>query len=224
MREAPVPAQQPQASEATRLPPPDVDSRRASHRVGAPAQGPSQAVGVDDGGSSPPSRGAPEAKSSDQLVGSCRSRSALRAEAADLPLTTSFTPRGGRQQGGRPPKEGLDASLLVGSLRGRAAFAALRAEGRRVRRGAVTVTWAPGDPAEPPRVAYAVGRRAGGAVVRNRIRRRLRSIIRDARAELVPGAYLVGAGADAATLPYGELRTTVCEALRAVTARPGGAV
>jgi ribonuclease P protein component len=106
-------------------------------------------------------------------------------------------------------------------MRGRAAFAALRHEGRRVRKGTVTVTWVPGDPAEPPRVAYAIGRRAGGAVVRNRIRRRLRAIIREVGAELVPGAYLVGAGADAATLPYGELRTTVSEALRAVTARRG---
>ncbi len=89
-----------------------------------------------------------------------------------------------------------------------------------MRRGTITVTWVPGDPAEPTRVAYAVGRRAGGAVVRNRIRRRLRAIIREVGAELVPGAYLVGAGADAATLPYGELRTTVSEALRAVTTRP----
>lgn len=56
-------------------------------------------------------------------------------------------------------------------------------------------------------------------MVRNRIRRRLRAIVRDIGAELVPGAYLVGAGADAATLPYGELRATVSEALRAVTDR-----
>jgi ribonuclease P protein component len=54
-------------------------------------------------------------------------------------------------------------------------------------------------------------------VVRNRIRRRLRSVIREVGAELVPGSYLIGAGAEAATLPYGELRTTVTEALRAVS-------
>lgn len=83
----------------------------------------------------------------------------------------------------------------------------------------VTVTWAAGDPAEPTRVAYAVGRWAGGAVVRNRIRRRLRAIVRELNDELAPGAYLLGAGADAATLPYGELRMTVSEALRAVRGR-----
>jgi ribonuclease P protein component len=57
-------------------------------------------------------------------------------------------------------------------------------------------------------------------VTRNRIRRRLRAIIREVSAELVPGSYLVGAGAEAATLPYGELRATVSEALRAVIDRP----
>ena len=99
----------------------------------------------------------------------------------------------------------------------RSGFDALRRDGRRVRRGTVTVTWVPGDTAEPglPRVAYAVGRWAGGAVVRNRIRRRLRAIIRDLGDELAPGTYLVGAGTPAATLPYRELRDTVMDALRA---------
>jgi ribonuclease P protein component len=73
------------------------------------------------------------------------------------------------------------------------------------------------------RIAYAVGRRTGGAVVRNRIRRRLRAIVReivrDASPGLAPGAYLIGAGPQAATLPYDELRRTVIEALQAVTNR-----
>src|SRR5262249_1253416 len=106
----------------------------------------------------------------------------------------------------------------VESLRGRIAFDELRQHGQRVRRGTVTVTWTRGDPdAELSRVAYAVGRRAGGAVIRNRVRRRVRAAIRDVRAALPPGSYLVGAGGGAATLPYGELRRTVSEALRAAT-------
>lgn len=122
--------------------------------------------------------------------------------------------------GAAPP--GSAPAAAVESLRGRTAFDDLRRHGRRVRRGTVTVTWVRGDPAGAlPRVAYAVGRRAGGAVVRNRIRRRLRAVVREVSAELAPGAYLVGAGADAATLPYGELRTTVTEALRAATSGPG---
>jgi ribonuclease P protein component len=82
----------------------------------------------------------------------------------------------------------------------------------------VTVTWVAGDPVAAPQVAYAVGRWAGGAVVRNRIRRRLRAILRELGPELPSGCYLIGAGPEAATLPYGELRTTVSEAVRAATA------
>ena len=118
---------------------------------------------------------------------------------------------------GRPPPQGSPPPVrLIAPVRGRRAFAEFGRRGRRVRRGTITVTWVAGDPAEPPRVAYAVGRRAGGAVVRNRIRRRLRSVMRDLSEELSPGAYLIGAGAQAASLSYRELRTTVSEALRAV--------
>src|SRR5438477_12807656 len=83
-------------------------------------------------------------------------------------------------------------------------FAALRAEGQRVRRGPVTITWLPGDAGQPPRVAYAVGRRAGGAVVRNRVRRRLRAITADLTPVMAPGGYLLGAGRGAAAMPYEE--------------------
>lgn len=45
----------------------------------------------------------------------------------------------------------------------------------------------------PPRVAYAIGRRAGGAVDRNRVRRRLRHVIAAHEAQLRPDwQYLVG--------------------------------
>jgi ribonuclease P protein component len=80
-----------------------------------------------------------------------------------------------------------------------------------------------GDPAEPPRVAYAIGRKAGGAVVRNLVRRRLRAIAREVVADLRPGAYLVGASAAAASLPYDDLRATVCSALGALHQQPAPA-
>lgn len=62
-------------------------------------------------------------------------------------------------------------------------------------------------------------------MVRNRIRRRLRAVVRELNSGastgdgtgLVPGAYLFGAGPEAATIPYEELRRTVTEAVRAVT-------
>lgn len=50
------------------------------------------------------------------------------------------------------------------------------------------------DPdASPPHVAYAIGRAVGGAVERNRLRRRLRPIMSDLAPSLPPGWYLVGA-------------------------------
>ena len=120
-----------------------------------------------------------------------------------------------------PPAQGSSQPVgLIWSVRDRATFEALRTSGRRVRRGPITVTWLAGDPAEPPRVAYAIGRRAGGAVVRNRIRRRLRAITREVRAHLQPGAYLFGASASSSSLSYQDLRATVCQALRALD-RPG---
>ncbi len=116
-----------------------------------------------------------------------------------------------------PPAQGpSQPHSLIWAIRDRATFEALRRSGRRVRRGPITVTWLAGDPAEPPRVAYAIGRRAGGAVVRNRIRRRLRAITREVGAQLRPGAYLVGATAAAASLSYDDLRATVCQAIGAL--------
>jgi ribonuclease P protein component len=60
------------------------------------------------------------------------------------------------------------------------------------------------------RVAYAVSRAVGGAVDRNRVRRRLRAIVR--RADLAPGAYLVAVAPAAAQLPFDELAAHVDKA------------
>jgi ribonuclease P protein component len=130
------------------------------------------------------------------------------AQGPSQPVGLSLSPS--------PTKLGGEAGPRIWTVRDRATFEALRRKGRRVKRGAITVTWVAGDPAEPPRVAYAIGRRAGGAVVRNRIRRRLRAITREVGAQLRPGAYLVGASAAAASLPYRDLKATVCQALAAL--------
>ncbi|HEX5268769.1 MAG TPA: ribonuclease P protein component [Acidimicrobiales bacterium] len=102
-------------------------------------------------------------------------------------------------------------------MRDRSTFVELRRAGRRVRRGPVSVTFVAGGSDEPPRVAYAVGRRVGSAVRRNRLRRRLRAVVADLAPEMRPGAYLVGAAPAAADLPYGELKAVVSQALRAVS-------
>ena len=58
----------------------------------------------------------------------------------------------------------------------------------------------------PPRVAFAVGRRSGSSVERNRIRRRLRPVVA-AHAERLKAdhQYLIGAGADALHASAAEL-------------------
>jgi len=81
----------------------------------------------------------------------------------------------------------------------------------------LTVTFVDTSPSEPPRVAYAIGSKVGGAVERNRLRRRLRAIVREVAPELRPGAYLITAAPAAAHLTFGELRTTVREILGATT-------
>lgn len=83
------------------------------------------------------------------------------------------------------------------------------------------MTWLAGAPDGAVEVAYAVSRRAGTAVMRNRIRRRLREIVRSLareRGRLAPGAYVLGAGAGGATLPFDELRRMVADAVAAVQA------
>jgi ribonuclease P protein component len=63
-----------------------------------------------------------------------------------------------------------------------------------------------GPPTGPARVAFAVGRRTGGAVQRNRVRRRLRAALRHLNDELQPGsAYLVGGGTEALTMAFDAL-------------------
>ena len=75
-----------------------------------------------------------------------------------------------------------------------------------------------GSPSEPPRVGYAIGRRAGGAVARNKVRRRLRAATRVHAGELEPGrAYLVGVvGPQTAPPSYSALSDSLLAALRAL--------
>ena len=103
--------------------------------------------------------------------------------------------------------------MRIGRVRTRASCAALSATGRRASSGVLRVTAVVGTPDDLPCLAFAVGKAVGPAVVRNRLRRRLRA----AAAELAPrpGTYLVAAGADRS---YQELRADLAAALGAVGA------
>lgn len=65
----------------------------------------------------------------------------------------------------------------------------------------------------PPRVGVVAGRRVGGAVVRNRVKRRLREAL--ARAELRDGTtYIVVALPGVATATYEEMLSWVRRGIR----------
>lgn len=81
-----------------------------------------------------------------------------------------------------------------------------------MRSGPLSVRYVEDAAAVPPRVAFAIPRKVGTAVIRNRVRRRLRALVRER--DLVPGLYLVrvapaAAGLDAAALRAHLERTTV---------------
>ena len=84
---------------------------------------------------------------------------------------------------------------------------------RRVRRGPLTVSRVV-ESGENPRVAFAVGRNMGGAVHRNRVRRRLRAVMTELAPELVGHAWLVGASPEVLTSDFTTLRASASSAVR----------
>ena len=113
------------------------------------------------------------------------------------------------------------AHRVVDAVSSRRAFAALNRSRCRGRSGPVWVVRAdapagtPEAAGDPVRVAYAVGRPVGGAVARNRLRRRLRALVReiDDRRSLAPGLYLVGATPAATATSADQLRDHLSGAL-----------
>ena len=111
----------------------------------------------------------------------------------------------------------------VWRIRDRATFAALRGPGARSSRsGTVRVSFVPAAAVSLPEgriaAAFGVSRKVGGAVVRNRLRRRCRAVLQAAaRSESLPGgAYLVSLSPGAAmadpALLRRQLRTALAEA------------
>lgn len=95
-------------------------------------------------------------------------------------------------------------------------FALLRRHGRRARSGPLALSWVPLPGDDPPRVAYAVGKAVGSAVIRNKVRRRLRWSLDGVGARLPSGAYVIRVGPSAATMPAHELQAHVAALVEAV--------
>jgi len=110
--------------------------------------------------------------------------------------------------------------MAIGRVRDQRTFRELRHSGTRGRSGPVAVTALVGPKcnsgASGARVAFAVGRRIGPAVVRNRVRRRLRAIATDL--DLAPGAYLVTVHPDVVGLGHDDLQHHLAAAVRKASA------
>ncbi|HWJ63892.1 MAG TPA: ribonuclease P protein component [Acidimicrobiales bacterium] len=112
-------------------------------------------------------------------------------------------------------------------VRDRRTFVALRANGIRVRRGPLALTFLDeGGESGGTRVAYAITKRVGGAVERNRLRRRLRAVFADLAGtepgSVPDGVLLVSAGPEASGRDPEELRNDVMRLLAALETRRFG--
>lgn len=134
---------------------------------------------------------------------------------ARVPFAYADTRRSCDRQGPSPAGP-VATQRLTWRIRDHATFSALQ-RARPSRRGPVSVRAVAADGVSPPCVAYAVGRSVGGAVERNRLRRRLRAAVHEEREFLRQGrAYLVGAQRDARELPFSELKDLLRSALRGI--------
>lgn len=124
----------------------------------------------------------------------------------------------------QPPGQGPSSAVgLITPIRDRRTFEALRTDAIRVRRGHLSLAFLDDDPHGPSRLAFAIPKRVGGAVTRNRVRRRLRAIFADlvsGDADAVPsGALMVSVAPDAVNRTFTELKHDVTRLLDALQER-----
>lgn len=103
-------------------------------------------------------------------------------------------------------------------LKRRAAFLRVAASGRKAATHGLVLQALPREGREPARVGFTVTKRVGGAVVRNRTRRRLKEAVRlELNAHPLEGVDLVLIGREATrSRPFASLREDFRRALRRV--------
>lgn len=86
------------------------------------------------------------------------------------------------------------------------------------RNGPLVVSFAAVPGTEPPVLAFSISKKVGNAVTRNRLRRRLKEVVR-LHVELQSGVYLIRAMPEAAQLTYWQLRTHLLAAFSTLARR-----
>lgn len=102
---------------------------------------------------------------------------------------------------------------MIGKISQKGVFDRLVREGKTARSRGLWVSAVMESSLDGANVAYAVGRKAGGAVRRNHLKRRLRHIVRLHEDRLSPGWYLVGVSAGVAGLSFREMETALSRLL-----------
>jgi ribonuclease P protein component len=103
-------------------------------------------------------------------------------------------------------------------LTGSARFSLAIRTGRRAGSGTLVVHLARPDSEDPIRIGFVVSRAVGNAVTRNRVKRRLRQLVRDHAASLPSGSLLVvRALPPSAGASYAELGADLGRCLTRVT-------
>ena len=110
-------------------------------------------------------------------------------------------------------------TATVDTLKRRADF--LRAaRGRKAVRPTLVLQAAPKDAADAARFGYTATRKLGGAVVRNRVKRRLREAVRRVAADCIPAGrdYVLIGRATTSRAPFADIVADLRAALNAVAA------
>jgi len=101
---------------------------------------------------------------------------------------------------------------VPGRVRTRRQFALFTAPSARGQSGPLRIAFVE-SPEDGVHVAYAISRKVGGAVVRNRLRRRLRALIDGLTPAPRNGLYLIRCGLETGNLTYDELHHHLHQAL-----------
>ena len=109
---------------------------------------------------------------------------------------------------------------MIDSVRRRRDFERLAASTHRARSATIRVVYCSRESDDAAvAVAFAVGRRVGSAVARNRIRRRLRAVLQELEGTMPEGLYLIKCDIGTRDLTYEELRTHLRESISRASTR-----